>query len=901
MNLEDQIAQITNSQEFTRLCNSIFTRLYGEDFQVTDGTCSDLGIDGYLRSEEMVLAYYCPTKPENRTGRDYLKKITSDIQKASNVRTKIKIKHWRFVTPSKLTTKLIAEIDQLGKQHGFEIADHIESTFLADVLCKNTDLLASFPSIYAPHIKYSQQKLLKSYNEVMEIEAENIHPLLDWPILNDIKSGEKSEVYFDNEKLHEINDTLINPENRRILLKGIGGRGKTVLSRLFAYRKKQKSWQVYFIDIREVGNSETTVEKVIEEINNTLVSCDVSSLYIFENANLYDETTRILVKNVDNIVNNYIKSHFIFTSRDLVKDDDLSPFDNWKRIGLLSLISPNDILVEKIVIKYIQANKLQYTLTQADRDWMKATITPVGTSETFGTGGDLRLLRLFLIAWKYNLNSNLCDLQDQDIIKSLKKFLLTDELSGNPALADLLGKVSSIFQFDVPFYGKRADWSNSRDYLIDLKTLMEKGKIKFIGTDFYTLTHSRDAYYITRCLADHQRQSHSDYTGYKIVEYISELPDQPANIVIDNLVQLFNAFHHNSSNFKKDVFCFIFCNARNRILELISEFCDGLGIHGIKYHEGLGTLFRVLNNVDDYLGKNEAYAFWRKARSNIKTDVWEEILLRNRPFYIEKLIELINRISPDDELENDRFIFLSSNFSEIYKGSDLHRLNGIFKNLPYSTMRLLQDKMEPHTFASKILESKPIYLEFMIKQLEDDFMQCVFTDINQNKWNAFVIFLKKFYKGKEYPKNLVERILAIEKIDNEFVDTLRKILKSITIPVHRDNDGIVTINNSTANDYSNNKFSDSHFRKYLSKNFGGNFICTINNEKILYRLIKKIYDSTYSYSEKEQGSEIIGQIIYQLSDDVIKECCMNQKLLDVIEVTNKDAHKYLCKKCIEIL
>lgn len=310
-------------------------------------------------------------------------------------------------------------------------------------------------------------------------------------------------------------------------------------------------------------------------------------------------------------------------------------------------------------------------------------------------------------------------------------------------------------------------------------------------------------------------------------------------------------------------------------------------------------MFRILNLVQIYLGKNEAYAFWKKSCTYIGSDAWKEILLRNRPFYIEQLIFLLKEISPEDELESDRFKFLLDNFYEIYKDSNLHRLEELFKHLPPSTALLLQNKMEPNTFASKIVESEPKYLDLIMRKLEDEFMRNVFNDLNKNKWPAFVNFLKKL-TGETYPKSLVERINAINNIDKEFADTVQKILKGITSPVHHDKNGIIIINNKDANGYSNNEFSNHYFRKHLSNNFGNNFICNISNEKILYRLIKKIYDSTYDYPENEQGSEIIGRVVYQLPDDMIKECCMNEKMMVIIEKTNNAAYKYLCKKFVAI-
>ena len=106
MNLEDQIAQIANPQEFTRLCNAILTAEYGADFQVIDGTRSDEGNDGYVISEKRIIAMYCPLKPERKKDSDFTGKIKSDLEKVvvlQNTR-KYDIERWTFMTPRKLST-----------------------------------------------------------------------------------------------------------------------------------------------------------------------------------------------------------------------------------------------------------------------------------------------------------------------------------------------------------------------------------------------------------------------------------------------------------------------------------------------------------------------------------------------------------------------------------------------------------------------------------------------------------------------------------------------------------------------------------------------------------------------------------------------------------------------------
>ena len=72
MTLDELIAQSTNPQEFTRLCNVVFTDIYGDKFQIIDGTRADNGNDGYVVSEQRILAIHCPVKPEQKTDAGYL-------------------------------------------------------------------------------------------------------------------------------------------------------------------------------------------------------------------------------------------------------------------------------------------------------------------------------------------------------------------------------------------------------------------------------------------------------------------------------------------------------------------------------------------------------------------------------------------------------------------------------------------------------------------------------------------------------------------------------------------------------------------------------------------------------------------------------------------------------------
>ena len=168
--IEDQIAIMTNPQEFTRLCNSIFTCIYGHDFQVIDGTQSDEGNDGYVRSEKRILAIYCPIKPEKRTDSDYVEKIKGDIQKAAELRDtqKFIIERWTFVTPRKLSNNVIAKMDKLGAAFGF-IVNQLEATYLANELYKNPHLVEAFPQLHIPRIEEKLEGIMNYIKQTEDI------------------------------------------------------------------------------------------------------------------------------------------------------------------------------------------------------------------------------------------------------------------------------------------------------------------------------------------------------------------------------------------------------------------------------------------------------------------------------------------------------------------------------------------------------------------------------------------------------------------------------------------------------------------------------------------------------------------------------------------------------------
>lgn len=211
--IENQISIMTNPQEFTRLCNSIFTCIYGDAYQVIDGTRSDEGNDGYVRLERRILAIHCPIKPEKKTDKDYLKKIEDDMDKAVSLRDTdtFKIERWTFVTPRKLSNNVIAKMEQMGTSHGL-VANQLEATYLANELYKNPHLLEAFPQL---HILRIDAKLDEILEYVKKLEKEAIPP-------EGYPSGERfikaeSEDSHDNKRVRELRNAIPDDDIKKEL------------------------------------------------------------------------------------------------------------------------------------------------------------------------------------------------------------------------------------------------------------------------------------------------------------------------------------------------------------------------------------------------------------------------------------------------------------------------------------------------------------------------------------------------------------------------------------------------------------------------------------------------------------------------------------------------------------
>lgn len=209
MHLEDKIAQITNPQEFTRLCNTVLTAHYDQDFQVIDGTRNDEGNDGYVVSEKRIIAMHCPIKPERKTDRDYLKKIREDLAKADALHRsgKYEVINWTFITPRKLSNGVIsqmrAEADRLNIH-----ATHQESTYIATLLYKHKHLIQAFPDLHIPDVETKLEQIIELLKESPQQQADHaVNMDKDFVYKPDTKDNDEFDQLVIIRKEKKTNDT----------------------------------------------------------------------------------------------------------------------------------------------------------------------------------------------------------------------------------------------------------------------------------------------------------------------------------------------------------------------------------------------------------------------------------------------------------------------------------------------------------------------------------------------------------------------------------------------------------------------------------------------------------------------------------------------------------------------
>jgi tetratricopeptide (TPR) repeat protein len=158
------IREIRLSQFFQDLSQHLLLEEY-KDFQVLDDSGGDAGNDGYIPSERMLFAIYCPeTKPTKKSYRD---KINSDLKKAVKLRDEksYEIDDWIFLTPAPLPEELHRHISRKAQEAGFKRGISWSEKHLVNLLAKHPHLRSLFPDLILPDLEAGIKKLAESHDE----------------------------------------------------------------------------------------------------------------------------------------------------------------------------------------------------------------------------------------------------------------------------------------------------------------------------------------------------------------------------------------------------------------------------------------------------------------------------------------------------------------------------------------------------------------------------------------------------------------------------------------------------------------------------------------------------------------------------------------------------------------
>jgi hypothetical protein len=167
VNLEGQIELIAVPQEFTRLCNSVLSADFGQDFLPIDDDRADGGNDGFLKSKKKVFAVHCFKRLQKQRITDEIRrKMLGDLGKALMLKEQglWDIAAWTYISNYAIPEEIGREVVSAGHKHGIEIS-WLGPTFLANGLQRNPDVWALFPTLQTNNISEQLQALRDSLEE----------------------------------------------------------------------------------------------------------------------------------------------------------------------------------------------------------------------------------------------------------------------------------------------------------------------------------------------------------------------------------------------------------------------------------------------------------------------------------------------------------------------------------------------------------------------------------------------------------------------------------------------------------------------------------------------------------------------------------------------------------------
>lgn len=338
---------------------------------------------------------------------------------------------------------------------------------------------------------------IEAYDETMS------DPQGEWPINDDFNS---MAVFFDEDIIREVTTKV--GANKRCLIRGAEGRGKTVLSRIVARYFKQKGSKVFFADFQKLSRDES--DHLVALVGSSEFQ-GKEVILVFENAQ-YAPSQRIVMELIGNI--NRGHASVIFTSREIILEEEdmltLDPFAEWIEMNLHVDLKPDLSTASGIVDAFINSRKMQYSTSQEDERWMK---------NEFGKKLiNLRRLRWYLVAWE-NKGGPLCTMSRLDVLKDVIDYFQLDELDW-PSRRKLL-QIAAVYQYDIPFIEH-----NQSDETI-LEGLVGKRVVVPLRGNKYRMQHSLDASYVVEAVAVRDQVSTEDLTLRILKEYVKETSLDP--------------------------------------------------------------------------------------------------------------------------------------------------------------------------------------------------------------------------------------------------------------------------------------------------------------------------------------------------------------------------------------
>jgi hypothetical protein len=174
VNLEGQIELISVPQEFTRLCNAVFSAEFGNDFLPIDDDRADNGNDGYRMSTKQLFAVHCFKRLQKQSfPSDIRRKMVGDLGKAKALDEQglWEVEAWTFVSNYAIPEEVGREVVALGAKSQIKVS-WLGPEYLAVALQRRPEIRPLFPTLQANEISEQlealQDKLAKPGVEAIE-------------------------------------------------------------------------------------------------------------------------------------------------------------------------------------------------------------------------------------------------------------------------------------------------------------------------------------------------------------------------------------------------------------------------------------------------------------------------------------------------------------------------------------------------------------------------------------------------------------------------------------------------------------------------------------------------------------------------------------------------------------